>query len=463
MKVLLVQPGAQKNMIMNVVPPLGLGYLASSIRDEYEVKILDCIKDKIDKEKFEIYLADYDPDVIGFTLYSYNISSVREMVDAIKEKKLHTTVIIGGPHSSAIKEKIFSELPKIDFGFVGEGEIGFPELLHQIEKDTDDFDNIPGLIWQKNGNPVANKQIFPDDLDKINFPAWDLIRPAKYPPIPNGLILEAYPYAPIIISRGCPYPCTFCAAKTITGKKVRQRSVENVISEIELLIKKYNIKEIHIEDDNFTINKEYVMNFCNEILHRNIRIKFSTPNGVRLETLDEEILKMMKKVGWYVIFSGIESGSDRILDKMKKGITTKEIREKIRIIKKVGLQTAGYFIIGYPGETVEEINKTITFSKELNLDWAHFSFFLPLPGTEITNKLMKEKKLGKICWSKLYDSKVAYSTVDIPAVQLQKLQRMAYIHFYLRIKIILNLIRKIRFFRIRFLMRRINAYIIKNG
>lgn len=379
----------------------------------------------------------------------------------IKKINPKIVTVAGGPHPSGLPEETLRNFPKLDFAFKGEGEIGFPLLLKKINKKKDlknSLEKIPGLIWRKNLNEVVvNQQIFPEDLDGLGFPSWDLLKPQEYPQAPMGIFFKNLPIASIMATRGCPFECTYCAGKTVTGRKIRTRGVDNVISEIELLYRKYGIREIHIYDDNFTMNKKYVREFCEKLLSKDFKVSWCCPNGIRLDTLDLEILRLMKKSGCYYISVGIESGSNKTLTRMKKGLSIKVIKRQVNLIKKAGLGVNGFFILGYPGETEKDIKKTIRFAKSLGLKRAAFSNFLPLPGTEIYKNLIRsgEIKEEEINWEMLFHTDVPYSPSSISKKRLKNLQRRAYIEFNLRPEVLFNILKEIKTLeQVKFLFRR---------
>lgn len=315
MRILLVRPVTAKKKSLNVIPPIGLGYLATAAREAgfSDVLILDCVREKFNFEAFAEKIRQVSPDVIGFQVFSHDISSLQESLKIVKIIKPNVVTIAGGPHPSGLPKEILKRFFNLDFAFKGEAEIGFPLLLEKLSKNkkfvsspsSSFFKKIPGLIWRRSQTEIeVNPQIFPNNLDELGLPAWNFFK--------------NLPIAPIMATRGCPFECTYCARNTVTGRKVRKRSVDNVISEIEFLYRKYGVREIHILDDNFTINKEYTKEFCTKLLLKDFKISWCCPNGVRLDTLDLETLKLMKKSGCYYISLGIESGSDRILKLMKK-------------------------------------------------------------------------------------------------------------------------------------------------
>jgi len=469
MKILLVKPISDKKSVLNIVPPIGLGYMATGLRKHgFEVTILDCLKERFNFLDFYGYIKKADFDLIGFQVYSKDIESVNKHISLVKKVNESIWTIVGGPHPSLLPEKTFHHFPMVDFGFKGESEVGISALVVYLSGNRigfKDFDgavlkNISGLIWKNGSDVVCNEMYLEKNLDNFDYPAWDLIRPNKYPDGPHGVFFRELPIAPIVTTRGCPFKCTFCGSKSINGSTLRKRSVESIIKEIELLQNSYGIREIHFLDDNFTFDKNFAMNVSREIIKRKIKINWCCPNGIRLDTLDEDLLKLMKESGCYSISVGIESGSQRILKLMKKGISLGQIVDKVNLIRKLSFIVSGFFIIGYPDETKEDIRETIKFSKKLDLDRAAFFNFLPLPGTEIYKQLIQSGEMQEFSWHDFSSYKVNYAPVGISKNRLKWFQRQAYLSFYLRPVIIYKLFKEIKTFKqVMFIVKRFFAYI----
>jgi len=241
------------------------------------------------------------------------------------------------------------------------------------------------------------------------------------------------------------------------GRKVRGRSVESVLQEMDLLHDKYGVREFQIIDDNFTWKKDIVVGVCEGILKRGWDIALSFPNGVRLATLDEEILKLLERAGCYSLGLGIESGSPRTLKDMKKAQKVEEIIEKVNLIHRVTkIRTTGFFIIGYPTETREDILQTIKLSKELPINRAQFTICLPVPGSEMTKKLIEEGKLKDYDFSNVSFQNIVYVPESMTLKELQKLRLKAYMEFYLRPRIIFGLLTEIQNLEhVKFIFRRV--------
>ena len=443
-KVVLVVPISHTHYL---VPPTGLGYLATALRQSgfNDITILDCVKERLSFSDLSDRFKMWKPQVVGFQVFSYDFDSVVRSIGILKKVCPEAVVIIGGAHVSATSMTVLDEIEEADYGFAGEGEIGLPMLSKRILRDEIiPLENIPGLIWRNGSSVHNNARAGTDDLDSLGFQAWDLMPPISYDGSPQGGFYKRFPIAPISTTRGCPYLCTFCGSGVNMGHKLRLRSMSHVLDEMVMLYKDYGVREFHIIDDMFNFHKNRVIEFCQGVKDRNLDISYTFPNGLRLNQLDRESLQMMKDTGAYAFTVGIESGSQRILDSMKKTLTLECIEEKVNLINSVGLEPNGFFIIGYPGETIDDIKATIRFAKKLKLRRVHFSNFLPLPGTEATRKLIENEEIEKPDWGTLFYSKVAYAPRGITKEQLKRLQRRAFLEFYLRPHILFRMLLEIK-------------------
>lgn len=466
LKILLFRPYSKAD---ELIPPFGLGYLATALRKNHNVQILDGIKENMIPENFKEFLRENKFDVIGIQLFTFHINAVKEYIRVIKKVIPETKIILGGPHPSCDPNNIFYYFPDANFAFRGEAEIGLAKLVDLLSENENikeqDLKEIPGLIFRdKENKTIVNNQIFMEDLDALGYPSWDLLKPDTYPLAPHGAFFKNYPIAPIIITRGCPFNCTFCAGRLVSGRKIRRRSVGSVIQEIKELYHKYGIREIHIEDDNFTFYRDLVMEFCEELKKNNLNISWVCPNGVRLDTLDKELLLKMKGTGLYSLSVGVESGSDRVLAHMQKSLNTEKIKEKVALIRENGLEVIGFFVIGYPTETRNDILDTIKFAKKLDLKRANFTIFKPFPGTPMTDKLIADNELPEIQenWEKYILADAVYAPNGFTTKELKNLRRRAFLSFYLRPKILFKMMREIKNFKhFKIVMKRILRWIFK--
>ncbi len=447
-KILLFRPYNRTSML---IPNHGLGYLAAALRNSgYDVELTDCIRERMTHEMFAEFIRDREDLLIGVQVFTFDLNSTAQHLKTIRVRFPDVPICLGGPHPSAMPEQTLKDFPEADFVFNGEADRSLPALAEKIAGGAapgrEDFSGIANLVWRRNGEFVHNEREVIEDLDSLGMPAWDLIDPLSYPLAPQGTFLKKVPFAPIIVTRGCPFKCTFCAGYIIGGRRLRSRSVENVIDEIEYLVKNYGIKEIHIQDDNFTFYRDFVVNFCQSLLKKNLGIVWACPNGVRLDTLDEEVLRLMEDSGCWSIAVGIESGSQRILKLMKKNLTLDKVREKLALIRKTTrIRVTGFFILGYPSETPEEMKKTVDFSLKLDIDKVNFGILMPLPGTEVTRLLQKKGLLGDdIDWSRMSEYRSPYTPPGFTEKSFRKIFQKAFFRFYFRPHIIYRFLGEIR-------------------
>ena len=455
MDILLFTPSNRSYVVM---PSLGLGYLASQARKAgHRVVILDCVKEGLDSAGFARAVRDFSPRVVGMQMYSYDVNPAREYARLVKEAVPGCTVIAGGAHPSGDPEEILRYLPGLDFAFKGEAEIGFPLFLERIEKGGEGgFAEVPGLIWRDGDAVRVNPTRYVTDLDALEFPAWDLIRPETYPEAGHGAFAKNFPTAPLIITRGCPFQCTFCAGGAISGKRVRSRSIGNVIAEMEYLHARHGVKEFLIEDENLTLQEKLTYEFCEKLMASPIRgVSWSCPSGVRIDTLNPELLKTMERAGCYSLAVGVEFGTQKMLDLTKKRLTIEMIENKIDLLAQTNIKTTGFFLLGVPGEEMDDMKATVDFALRLKIGRAQFNNFMPLPGSELYESLKRRGLLGDISWDRFFVHDVAWEGSSFSRKTLKNLQRKAYLRFYLRPRIIANLMREVRGIRhLRYLLRR---------
>lgn len=453
MKIVLINPPQlyAKTLILGVTPPLGLLYLASSLKQAgHEPVIIDSIVEAVTNIyqisggiagrglSFNDIISRIPDDagLIGISnLFSCVFPLVRELTMEIKKVYPAIPVVVGGAHPSAAPIETVSE-PSIDFVVIGEGDKTIIELVDNI-KEYNAIKEIDGLAYKdEKGIPSLNpKTKFIENLDSIPFPARELIPLEKYYKTGEAHGSTQDRWTPIVSSRGCPYQCTFCASP----RRYRARTAEDVLDEIEECIKKYNITEFHFEDDNFTLSKKRTIEICTGILKRKLKIRWQTPNGIRASVTDEEMLDVMKEAGCHHITVAPESGSDRVLNEIiRKQQDMSKVTAVVRYASKIGMKTAAYFLIGLPGETIDDVEMSIDYACELakvGLDEVAVGNFVPLPGSELYEKLVKEGRFNNADWKSLMSMgdffKAKSWSEHIPSERLDKLRIKAYLKFYL--------------------------------
>ncbi len=459
MKVLLIKPN---NLADHIQPSLGLGYLATQIRDHHDVVIHDCIKENTLIEGIRDVVALHDPDLIGIQCYTFDTPKVYKMLKIVKEVFPKKITVVGGAHISSIPAEAFNQFqPYVDYAFNGESELSFPKFLDALEKGEESFSDINSVIWKDtDGKLRVNPPALVQDLDSLGFPAWDLMPPETYPESQHGAFYEKFPIAPIITTRGCPYLCAFCSAPQLSGRRLRHHSVEYIQKHITMLYGR-GVREFHIVDDNFTFDMDYCKSVLRGIIALKLDISLAMPNGIRMDYLDDEMLELMKEAGQYLITVAVESGTDRVLKKMRKGTTVDKIRKNIALIRKHGFPVAGFFILGYPTETREEIMQTIRFSKDLGLVRANFFTYLPLPGTDSYHELVSSGEIEKVDWNNFMFMTAPYTPVGIKREELLILKRNAFLSFHLNPRVFFrNLLAIKSFNHFRFLACRFYRWIL---
>lgn len=411
------------------MPPIGLLYLGAVLEAEgHRVALVDAARTGRRGAALRSDIAAASPDILMVSAFTSDMDVLsRELPGIAGVLPPGTRIWLGGAHASCTGAAALGDLPEAEAVFVGEGERTVVEAIRHLAGGPRP---ARGVVYRDEPRDVEPGLV--DDLSTLPLPAWHLAPPALYRGLPNGVVLRRTPYAPIITTRGCPFRCTFCAGFRITGRKVRHRPMEQVWDEIELLCREYGVREIHIEDDNFTMDRDYAADFCREAARRRLPVLFSTPNGVRLDTIDDELARLMKQAGWYVVHCGIESGSDRVLESVRKGTTTELVREKIALLRRAGLPAAGYFILGLPGETEEDMRMTLRFSRSVGLAWAQFAAFLPIPGSEAGDAWLSAHDKEGRRWRTFHNTVCPAPPDGMTASRLKQFQRNAFLGFYLR-------------------------------
>lgn len=455
MKVLLLHPPYTKDEIFRksmkrvgaVLPPLGLAYLASMLEKEgHEVKIIDgptlATVEGYGMEELARDLRDFKPRVAGISAAYSQMEYAKKSLSLIKALVPECMTILGGSLATSMPN-ILNELKNLDYGVYGEAEFTFAEILKKIESGKV-LENTEGLIWREGSEVKFLKPKLIMNIDDIPMPARHLLKMEIYRPSPANY--RRLPATTIMTSRGCPYQCIFCS-KAVEGNVFRAHSAKRVVDEIESLVNDYRIKDIQIFDDTFTCVQKRTEEICKGIIERNLDVGWNCMT--RADNVDLELLKLMKKAGCYEVGFGIESGSERVLKFIGKGLTKEQIREGVEEAKEAGLDVRGFFMIGFPTETKEEILETIEFAKELDVDVAQFMVATPLPGTKMWG-IAKEKGVvnESDCSSFTFyaPDKMPFSSNLLNGEELAKLYNEANKSFYLRPRFIFKQIMKIRSF-----------------
>ena len=446
--------------------PLGLMCLAAYLREHgKEVEIFDAFKGKgnrldesqfywsgLSRDEIKEKLSAVKPSVVGITsMFTMHSKGGHDVARIVKEVLPGTLVILGGSHASALPEWVLQDV-NVDMVVIGEGEITLLEIVEKHERGQD-ICSISGTAVRKNGNIVKNpERPFVHNLDSLPFPARDMVDM-------NIFLHEPYrrrfamkpPRLNIMTSRGCTGKCVFCSIHSIWRYQCRMMSSKKVVDEIEILVKHYGARELAFIDDNLTYSKNRMKEICREIIRRKFNIKWCTPNGVAIWTLDEELLDLMKKSGLYKITFGIETGSKRTQEFIRKShIDLEKAKKIIEYCNKIGLWTHSSFIIGFPYETEKDIEETIDYAVESDLDFASFFIATPFPGTPLYEICKSEGLIPDMGESKAIkwegcQQEVMTDTIHLKKEELEGYLREAHRRFYKsRIRKFLNLMRVLR-------------------
>lgn len=444
-KVLLINPDyyddvfAQAKVraaISRGIMPLGLLCVAAPLlQDKHDVRLLNLNLQYQQDDYLHKVIAEFAPDIVGITSTTPLIKKAYALADIVKRHNPSTLVVAGGPHPSALPEEVLRE-SRIDCVVVGEGEYAINRILADGLSTS-----IPNLYFKRDGQIVKSDSLGCTTLtlDVLPYPAYDLLDVGKYRQ--PGISSRRNPVAYMETSRGCYGRCIYCN-KNIHGFKVRQKSAGRVVDEMERILK-LGFREIQIIDDIFTANKKRAHTICEAILARGLKFPWYPRGGLRVDTVDVELLKIMKKAGCYRVPFGIESGSQRILEVIDKKITLEQAEKAVRAAKDAGLETECYFMIGLPTETEDDIKKSIDFAIRLNPDYCKFALTIPLPGTPMFDQMEQKGQIKTKEWEKfVFSTNPAelYTHDTLPSATMDRYLELSHRKFYWRLSYVVKAI-----------------------
>jgi len=412
--------------------PMALMYVASYVRDlgfleraSAAIEILDAFTLHMGPQTFVDEIVRKKPDVLGVTLTSRMFLSAIASLSRIHDALPNTKIVLGGIHPTFTARNIVETFPFIDCVIKGEGERAFAELLLYYAGEATKISAIPGITAARNGRVIEREADTVRNLDDLPFPARDLVKNIRYGYSWNGIDLTYGKFTSIVTSRGCPFSCKFCTNWVFTNRKLRTRSIENVVSELEL-IQSQGYKSCVIVDDIYTANKKRVIRMCDEIVKRKIDLVFYCEG--RTDCADPQVFRSMKRAGFSSILFGMESGSQKVLDFFNKGITPDKSRIAVANAKKAGLQVIGAFIIGAPVETVEDIKATLALITELDLDGLEVNALGVSPWDSLYNEAAKIGRTKQVDWMR--DHLVSDYFENLTQQELAKWVEQAYYAFF---------------------------------
>ena len=432
MKLALIRcSDAEVSRVTNVTglyPPLGLAYLAGYIRAKgHEVVLIDGDAPRRPAASL-VAEVPQDVDLIGFTSTSLGWPAVQNAAPHFRSRFPDVPMIVGGPQVTAFPKETI-QCSVFDLGVVGDGEITLERILERIASGAP-LIGLAGTVW-RDGNEIDVDHEVPwcKDIDALPMPALDLLPVERY-----SSVVMREPYVALLASRGCPYRCAFCS-QIYTGDGFRSHSPERVLEEMERAERDFGAKEVVLFDETFGARRRDALEICEQIQARGLKFRWNA--RTRIDLLDDELLRAMRDAGCYMLHLGIESGTQRILDMMKKKTKLDQISKVVRDASDMGYMLHGYFMLGYPTETVDEMRRTMAFSRELSLDWASYTITIPNPRTPLQERAEQDGLIDPDFWSRYVagetDGTIPYVAArDLGVAKLEALKREAYLRFYLR-------------------------------
>jgi|GEM_PF-1242200 len=416
--VLLISPSGWQKESIN----LGLAYLASSLNAAgFQTSILDLNRYPLDDENLIGYAQKRNPILIGISIKTATAREGARLATLLRGHCPRAHISCGGPHMTLCAEQFLTESPHIDSGIVSEGEHAIVELAKAI-RDKGDICEIPNIAWRNRDKVVVNSWKPPQDLNILPFPDLDAI---------EGFSWENFRY-PIVTSRGCPFDCIYCCVNKLTGsRKWRFRKPENVVQELETVVRDKGITHFEIWDDNFTLDLKRAKQICRLMTEKELNLSWYCHNGIRADRIDLELAKLMKQAGCTSVAFGIESGNPKTFDSIKKGEPLSAVVEAVRLVKKVGINAVGYFIIGLPGDNLERFIETVRFQRKLKLHHYVFGMLIPYPHTEVWDMVEQNGTMFcEITETQHFSDDIVPISFELPSFPKEDMVRAFYIAKY---------------------------------
>ncbi len=423
--------------------PIYLAYVVAVLEKAgIEVKFIDAVVEELSIPDFADAAAKINPDMVVIECSTPSIEYDLLTAKSLKERMNDVFIVLVGSHATFFHREIMKENGFVDATCRGEFDLVIKDLAAALSNGGK-LDEVKGITYRdREGIQVNQDRPLIQNLDKLPFPARDIVKSEHYR---QGTFTGKH-CTTIVSSRGCPHRCTYCLwPRTLYGRRFRARSSESVVDEIEEVVEKYCVDEIYFDDDSLALNRRRILEICRLINERNIQVKWIPQ--CRVDNMDEKVLRAMKNAGCHYIRFGVESGSQKMLDVMKKGTTLARIENAFKLCRKTGIKTQAFFLFGIPGETQATIRETIEFAKKIKPDSAQFAIVIPHPGTELYAVCKKNGWLKHKNWEDFSSCNSLIETPEMSREDVEKARIRAYRQFYFRPSYILRTIFKIRSFK----------------
>jgi len=436
-----------------VMFPMGIGYIAAVLEEEFDVSILDAALQGYDhvvdvgNGRVAYGLSDsqlveaigrFNPQLVGVScLFSSLHNQVLRVAKCAKQVDSEIVTVVGGPHASALPGRVLAD-GNVDFCVIGEGEGTMLELVRGLSSGRD-VSSIAGLAFRDSGSGrvvITQKRTPMENLDDLPRPARHLVDMERYFGIGKlqGLRLDGAQSKPLRIvqvatSRGCPHNCTFCGVRATWGRSFRMRSAENVLDEIEQLIETYGAERIAFQDDNLTVHRKRAAAIFDGMVDRGLNVTWEAHNGLQASTLNDELLEKMKRSGCVSFTVGIESGTPEILRRVKKPVNLKTLPRTIRKAQDLGMDVRGFFIIGFPGETLQQVQRTCKLARSLQLSVTAFAILTPLPGSQLYEECVEDGLIDEdqLVFESLSFGGMGLQLSEVPVEELMRIRKIEWL------------------------------------
>ncbi len=418
--------------------PVSLATVAAVLRDEgFEVRIRDGSVEDISGEDVSREVRDWQPSLVVINTATTSIDQDIAVAALVKDAAPACRTLVMGIHPSTLPDECFAINDRLDIIVRGEPEYSIRDAAAAISEDRS-LEGIPGLSYRRDGIVHHNeRRPFIEDLDELPFPAWDLVDTGRY-----RLPFTGKRYLLVASARGCPYACTFCASKAYYGARVRKRSPARIVDEISWIRDSFGIRDFLFWAESFTNDQDYAIATAREMIDRNLDVSWVCNS--RVDTVSPEFLRTIKEAGCWMIGFGIESGSQEILDAVKKKTTITDVVTAVRMAHEGGLEVTGHCILGLPGETEESLQMTIDLARFLRLDYAQFYCAVAFPGSELYEQSIENGWLGETDWKYFEQNTSILSTPSLSTEQVMAARDRAYLSFYRQPHVVMKTLGKIK-------------------